>query len=192
MVELLMAMALMTVCGAIFVGSMVGLNRSTGKAQAATNTATQTNQAYLVLDELVRSASVITTPAKSTGTGDWYVELRDTAKGFETCVQLRLDIATKQLQKRSWPAASPSAVTAWKPIADDFTNGADAAGSPNQPFVLTALTPTAKNQRLTVNLVATSGNPPTITTSRSSFTLTAANSQLPVPTGSICKQVTRP
>ena len=191
MIELMMAMVLMTMCGALFVGSVVGLNRTTGKAQAATNAASQTNQAYLVLDEMVRTAAAVTAPGKGT-TGNWYVELRDTTEGSETCIQLRLDIASQQLQRRTWPAINPAAVTAWHPIASGFTNGAAAAGAPEQPFVLTMPTPTAKHQRMTINLVATSGNPPSITPTRSSVTLSALNSTVPPPTGTVCRQVARP
>jgi type II secretory pathway pseudopilin PulG len=191
MIELVMAMVIMSVCGAVFIGSMVALNRTTGKAQAATNAATQTNQAFLSLDKTVRYASVITIPGKGTS-GDWYVELRDTTSGAETCVQLRLDTSTKQLRKRSWATANPSGVSAWLPIASGFTNGGAASGSADQPFVLKTPGPTSNHQQLTVNLVATAGNPPSVTTSRSSFTLTAINSEVPPPSGSVCRQVARP
>ena len=191
MIELMMAMVLMTMCGALFVGSVVGLNRTTGKAQAATDAATQTNQAYRVLDEMVRTAAAVTAPGKGAG-GNWYVELRDTTGGSETCIQLRLDITSQQLQRRSWPATNAAAVTAWRPIASGFTNGGAAAGATDQPFVLPTPTPTAKHQRLTIYLVARAGNPPSITTTRSSFTLTALNSALPPPSGTVCRQVARP
>ena len=189
--EVVVGMAIMTVCGALFTVSVVGLNRSTAKAQSATDAATQTNQAFLVLDKTVRYAAAVTTPGKGTS-GNWYVELRDTTGGYESCIQLRLDITTQQLQRRSWNAAAPASVTAFVPIASRLTNGAAAAGSADQPFVLTALGPTANRQQLTVNLVAQSGNAPSVTSSRSSFTLTANNSTIPPPTGSVCKQVARP
>jgi type II secretory pathway pseudopilin PulG len=191
MVELVMAMGIMSICGAIFVGSMVALNRSTAKAQSATNAATQSNQAFLVLDKMVRYTAVVTTPGKGVS-GDWYVELRDTTAGSETCIQLRLDSSNQQLRKRTWPAATPAAVTAFTPLASGFTNGAVAAGSADQPFVVPSPGPTTNHQQLTVTLVATAGNPPSVTTSRSSFTLTAVNSAIPPPAGNICKQVGRP
>lgn len=191
LMELVVGMAIMSICGALFVGSVVGLNRSTAKAQSATNAATQTNQAFLVLDKTVRYAAAITTPGKGTS-GNWYVELRDTTSGSETCIQLRLDISSQQLQKRTWSAANPAGVTAFLPIASGLTNGAATAGSADQPFVLTALGATANHQQLTVNLTARSGNPPSVTSSKSSFTLTAINSTIPPPTGSVCKQVARP
>lgn len=195
LVEILVAMTIMTICGAIFTGAVIGLNRSTGKAQAATGAATQTNQAYVALDKIVRYAAAVATPARSTGTGatgDWYVELRSTADGTERCTQLRLDIATQQLQKRTWDADNPTAVTAFVPIASGFTNGAEAAGSVNQPFVLPSQPASANAQQLTINLVAQAGNPPSISSARSSVTFTAVNSMLPAPTAPVCDQVGRP
>lgn len=192
LVEILVAMTIMTICGAIFTGAVIGLNRSTGKAQAATGAATQTNQAYVALDKIVRYAAAVTTPARSSGTGDWYVELRSTADGTERCTQLRLDIATKQLQKRTWDADNPTAVTAFVPIASGFTNGAEAAGSVNQPFVLPSQPASANAQQLRINLVAQAGNPPSIATARSSVTFTAINSMLPAPAAGVCDQVARP
>jgi enamine deaminase RidA (YjgF/YER057c/UK114 family) len=191
LMEVVVGMTIMTICGAIFIGAVVGLNRATGKAQAATNAATQTNQAFLNLDKMVRYAAYVSTPGKGSS-GDWYVELRDTTNGGETCTQLRLNASNQMLQKRSWPAANAAAVTAFTPIASGLTNGAVASGSADQPFLLTTPGPTTNHQQLTVNLVATAGTPPSITTSRSSFTLTAVNSAVPVPTGTICRQVARP
>ena len=195
LVEILVAMTIMTICGAIFTGAVIGLNRSTGKAQAATGAATQTSQAYAALDKIVRYAATVTTPARSTGagaTGDWYVELQGTADGIERCTQLRLDIATQQLQKRTWVASDPSNVTAFVPIASGFTNGASAAGSVNQPFVLPSQPASARSQQLTINLVAQAGNAPSIATARSSVTFTAVNSVLPVSAAPVCQQVGRP
>lgn len=189
--ELIVGMTIMTICGALFMGSVVGLNRSTGKAQAATNAATQTNQAFLVLDKTVRYAAAITSPAKGTD-GNWYVELRDTTNGSETCIQLRLHRGTQQLQKRTWPATNPAAATAFVPIASELTNGAAAANTADQPFVLVAPGATSNHQQLTVNLTAQSGSPPSVTSSKSSFTLTAINSPKEPPTGAVCKQRARP
>lgn len=191
MIEVVVGMTIMAVCGALFMGSVVGLNRSTAKAQAATNAATQTNQAFLVLDKIVRYATVVTVPAKGTD-GNWYVELRDTTSGYETCIQLRLDSATRQLQKRTWDATNPAGATAFAPIASGLTNGGAAANTPDQPFVLVAPGATSNHQQLTVNLTAQSGSPPSVTSSKSSFTLTAINSPKDPPTGSVCKQRARP
>ena len=73
------------------------------------------------------------------------------------CTQLRVDIATQQLQRRTWNPASMSTLTAFKQISPGITNGAAAAGSADQPFVLPTTTVTADHQKLTVTLVSTAG-----------------------------------
>jgi hypothetical protein len=201
LVELIVGMAIMTICGAVFLGSAVTLSKVTGKTQAVTTTASQTNLAYLTLDKTVRYASAVTVPAKSS-TGNWYVEFRDTTSGSEVCTQLRIDNTTKQLQQRTWSVVSPTsltALTAFRQISTGFTNGAVAASTSttvnttDQPFFSQPDTTTANHQRLLITLISTAGGAAAGTsTSRSVFTLTALNSTVPPPTGSICQQAGRP
>lgn len=196
MVELIVAMIIMTICGSIFTGAMVSLFRSTNAAQAFTDSSQQTNQAFQRLDKMVRYAAAISTPAASTGTGttgNWYVELSDTTSGTEECTQLSLDRVSQTLKMRSWTASSPSTtLTPWRAIASSMTNGLAASGSADQPFVLQRPGPTADSQQLTITLVARSGPIGDRKTSRSSTTFAALNSAVPQASTSICTQVTRP
>lgn len=190
MVELMAAMTIMAICGAVFTGAVVTLNRTSNQAQAQTNTATQNNQAYQALDRSVRYAAGISQPGLG-ASGSWYVELSTTTTGTETCTQLRVDAGTGQLQRRRWTAEAPADLTGWVPIASGLTNGAAAAGSDQQPFVLRAVGATAAHQRLGVTIVSRSGPVSQPASSTSSFDLTALNSPA-VPTSPICQQVTRP
>lgn len=195
MVEVVVAMTIMTICGAIFTGAVVTLNRTSNQAQAITNASNQTNQAYQTLDRTVRYASGISRPAVSTGvgaTGAWYVELQDTTSGAAVCTQLRVERPGQRLQQRTWSVASPAAVSAWVPIASGLTNGAAVAGPDTQPFWRVPETPTASRQRLKVTLVVRSGPASQPVSSTSSFTLTALNSAVPAPTADVCQEVGRP
>ncbi|MCY7396124.1 MAG: hypothetical protein LH468_08255 [Nocardioides sp.] len=194
MVEVVVALTIMTICGSIFTGAVVTLHKTSNQAQAITNAATQNNQAYQTLDRTVRYASAISSPGVSSGaeaTGNWYVELRTTTSGAEVCTQLRVDVTGRQLQTRSWSVTSPVTPSAWVPIASGITNGTEAAGSATRPFVLPAQAPTVNRQQLRITLVSRAGPASQPVSSTSSFTLTALNS-VRAPTGAICAQVARP
>jgi type II secretory pathway pseudopilin PulG len=202
LIELFVAMIIMSIAGSIFVAATVSLFRSTNEAQAVTNSATSTNQAYQALDKMVRYAAAISPPDISTGTGatkDWYVELSDTTSGVEVCTQLRVDITSQQLQQRTWTASNLATLTAWRPIASNITNGAAVLSSVEQPFVLDPATATdlpstatAQHQKLTITMVSASGPANQRVKSSTSFVLSALNSTIPVRTGTICQQAGRP
>ncbi len=194
LVETVVAMTIMTIFGGIFTGAVVAMSNATGKAEATARSADALNQAFLSLDELVRYASAISVPGVSEagGTGYWYVELRATHSGTETCTQLRIDTAARQLQERTWTVGDPSSLTTFRPLASGITNGGAAAGSTEQPFVLLPPSGTSTSQQLSVTLTALSVSGSTATTSRSSFGFTAANSTSPTPSGSSCQQAGRP
>lgn len=194
MIEMFVAMIITTIAGSIFIGGVVTLFKVSNNAQAVTSTAQQNNQAYQSLDKIVRYAAAISTPGKSTGTGatgDWYVELRDTTGGYEQCIQLRVDIATKQLQRRTWNASNLSTLSSWVPLASDLTNTTVASGSADQPFKLEDIAPTDQGQRLRITVVTQSGPSNQKAASRSQFTFTALNSTNPPATGAICQQAGR-
>jgi type II secretory pathway component PulJ len=196
LVEVVVAMMIMTICGAIFTGAVVTLYGVTNRAQAVTNSSTQTNVAYQALDKMVRYAAAVSSPGFGAGVGTaryWYVELRDTTSGSEVCSQLRLNTSNQQLQRRTWTASSLSTtLTSWVQISSGITNGAAASGSTDQPFVLPASAPTASHQQLRFTLVATAGPLSSLATSRTSVVITALNSTVPPPTGPICQEAGRP
>ncbi len=194
LVETVVAMTIMTIFGGIFTGAVIAMTNAAGKAEATTRSADALNQAYLSLDKVVRYASAISVPGVSAagGTGSWYVELRATHSGVETCTQLRVTTTTEQLQKRTWIVGDTAPATAFRPLASSITNGAAAAGSADQPFVLAPPDGTSNSQQLSVTLAARSGSGSTATTSRSAFGFTAVNSTSATPSGSVCQQEGRP
>jgi type II secretory pathway component PulJ len=194
LMELLVSMTLMTVFGALFTSAILLINKSTNKTQSVTISTASLNQAFLTLDKTVRYAAAITTPAQSTGTGDWYIEMQVTNTGAQQCTQFRLDITSGQLQSRSWSVVNSAAsgLTSWRPLASGFTNGNAAATSTDRPFTLTAPTGSVQFPKLGITLVAKSGTTDA-TTSRSAVTFAAVNyvsdsSNTTIP----CQQVSRP
>ena len=102
LIELIVGMLIMTMFMAMFTSAVILMNRAENKADAVTQTSTQLNQAFLTLDKTVRYAAAISDPGTGTPSGDWYVELRTTNTGSEVCTQYRVDVATQQLQQRTW------------------------------------------------------------------------------------------
>ena len=187
LIELVVGMMLMSIFLGMFTGAVVAMNRAENKTEAVSLTTSQLNQAFLTLDKTVRYAAAISQPGIGPS-GDWYVELRTTNGGAESCTQLRID--SQLLQRRTWTPGSPPSV--WSPVTSNVTNGAAVAG-PAQPFLLKPVVANDVNvQQLTFNLVSVSGGGLTPTTSNSSFTFTAADSTIPAPSGPICQDQSRP
>lgn len=188
LVELMVGLVLMTVFMAMFTGAVVMMNNAMNKSQAVNQTASQLNVAFQSLDETVRYAAAISTPGLGAPSGNWYVEMRATTTGAEVCTQLTVDIASQQLKRRTWTVVNAVAVNvnAWVPIASGVSAGA-VTDPTTQPFYLVTARANTVYQQLTVNLIALSGSGSSFTNSASSFTFTAVNSVVPVPTGPICK-----
>ena len=194
LIEMVVGMLVMSICLAIFTGVIVTMTGTVNKVQAVTTSASDVNGAFIKLDKLVRYADAVTTTGQGTS-GDWYVELDtvDDSTDVETCLQLRVDKTTRQLQDRTWTATGATTytnLTAWTMLANDITNGAAASGSSDQPFTIpTALTAAATSfQRLTVTVVATATGSATAS-NRSQMTFTALNSTASATTNSVkCQQ----
>lgn len=190
LVELMVGMTLMVVFMGMFTGAVVMMNQAMNKSQAVNLSATQLNVAFLSLDKTVRYAAAIGKPGQGTsGSGDWYVELRVTNTGAEVCNQLRVDIVSQQLQSRTWTVVNALASTpsVWVPISSGVSNGAAVSGAATQPFYLVPVLANAVFQQLTVNLISPAGSGSSVTNSVSSFTFTALNSTVPAPTAPICQ-----
>ncbi len=193
LIELMVGMVLMAVFLAMFTGAIVMMNNAMNKSQAVNLAASQLNSAFLNLDNTVRYAAFISTPGLGSS-GDWYMELRVTNTGSEVCDQYRVDIASQQLQRRTWTVANAvaSAPGAWAPISSGISNGGAVAGASTQPFYLVPPQANALYQQVTINLTSPAGSGSALTNSLSSFTFTALNSAIPAPTAAICQQQGRP
>jgi hypothetical protein len=193
LIELVVGMMILTIFLGMFTGAILMMNSAENKAESVNVTSTQISQVFTRLDKIVRYAAAVSTPARSATSTDWYVEMRTTNTGEEICTQLRIDVTTGQLQRRTWTVvnASASGLSSWSQVAPGITNGDAAAGSADQPFVLNSQASSVPFQQLTINLVSTYGSGPTQTTSRSSFTTNAVNSTVPPP-ASICQEAGQP
>lgn len=190
LVEMLVGMTLMSIFMVLFTGAILMMNKSMNQSQAVNATASQLNTAYANLDNTVRYATFISTPGVSTGTRNWYVELRSFDAGVEQCTQLRVNVTTQQLQSRSWTVSNGVAGTAgaWRQIAAGISNGGAVAGATTQPFYLIPADTSTVSQQLVVNLIAPAGSGSAQVNSLSTFTLTAVNSTVPAPVARICQQ----
>lgn len=177
LLEVVVGMSIMSVFLATFTGAIVTLTRTQNRAQALTTSAGQLNTAFQRLDSTIRYAAAISAPGTTGPAGAWYVEYLTTATGKQVCTQLRVDAAARQLQTRTWQLTDTGSTTptAWVPLASSVTNGSALPSSTGVvPFVLTYRDGGVAFERLTVQLVATTGNP--AVTSRSAVTFTALNS----------------
>jgi type II secretory pathway component PulJ len=191
LMELIVGMALMAIFMSIFVGALVSMTKAQSKTTSVAQTSQDLNQAFLSLDKTVRYASAISTPGTGSPSGDWYVEYSTTTTGAQVCTQLRVDITTKQLQRRTWTVVNSTAsgLTGWTPLASEISNGTATAGA-NQPFVRVTPGATSDYQQLTITLASLTGSTVAATTSGTSFTITAVNSTLPATT--VCQEAGRP
>lgn len=191
--ELIVGMSLMGIFMAMFTGAVVLMTSTANKVQAVTTSSGQVNQAFLKLDELVRYASMISTPGKATGgTGDWYVELSlPGLGGVANCTQLRDDVASQQLQQRTWTVttsgttSSASPASAWQPLASAITNTLTDTPAPFVPIQ----TKGSLFQQLQINLTSSSTRPASAT-SKTSLVFTAMNSTVGAP--ATCQNWGRP
>ena len=195
LMELVVGMALMGIFLSIFTTAVFQMGRTINKVDAVTTSADQANQAFLKLDKLVRYASAIATAGRSTS-GNWYVEMENTANGPDVCTQLRIDAGTGQLQQRTWTVTTTgtTAASSWSMLAYGITNGAVAVGNVNQPFTVPggAAAASSPYQQLTVTLVVKSGGA-TSSTTRTKVNFTAINSTASSTTNStVCQQKGRP
>jgi hypothetical protein len=112
---------------------------------------------------------------------DRYVEWLTTNTGTEVCTQLRLHVASKQLQRRTWVhGETPVTPSQWIPLASNVTS--------TDPFTTSAGDATFNWHRLQLKLVATSGGGGTATSKQSDITFTALNTSLTTSTDTGCAE----
>lgn len=179
LIELTVAMVLMSIFLAMFSAGVASMYRALNKTESTTTAQSQMNIAFLRLDREIRYAADISAPG--TVAGNPYVEFLVTNTGTPTCTELRLDVAAKQLQRRSWPqGATPLSPTAWRPLATGVSS--------TQPFTRSAADATYNFQRLELRLLASAGSGATATTKQTAVTFTALNTSLVSSTGTVCTE----
>jgi Tfp pilus assembly protein PilV len=180
MIDVVVAMTLMSVFMSIFTGAVVQMFRSASKNLAIARAQSQVTNAYLRLDKEIRYAAGISDPGPVGA--DTYVEYLTNNTGVATCTELRLNSASGQLQRRSWPqAGTPPAPTAWVPLAS--------AVSSAKPFTLwPADAATLSFQRLQLTLDATAGSGATAAKRRTDVTFTALNTTPSTSSTAVCSE----
>lgn len=198
LIELVVAMTIMTIFLTIFTGAMLSMFRSVNKVEGITDTSAQVSMALNRLDSTLRYASAISPPPtdvngnpSASADGNWYVAFQSTYTGSTVCTQLRLNTTKRQLQQRTWSVSSGGAaedITAWRPLASQIEPVA-AQGNAVPPFKFHAADGSILHEQLRVRFAAVTGGGNQTTTSISDVIFTAFNATLNTPTDGICQEV---
>jgi hypothetical protein len=178
---MVVTMTIMGIVMIIFTTGMSQMYTAEERTEATSDALSQITVAFGRLDKGVRYASAISLAGVGTAggtTADPYVEYLTSYTGPKTCNELRLHVATKQLQQRSWLQSSTPLVLStwtpsrWTPLASEVTAAV---------FTKTPAGITLNFQRLRIQLSVKSGNNSTATTKSSDITFTALNTSLSTP-----------
>jgi hypothetical protein len=158
LIEIVVAMSIMTVVMVIFTGAIVQMFRITRHTESMAVSQSQLHIAFQRIDREVQYAAGISVPLQLTNAdvavmpkyqgltaGDWYVEyLTTTFDGPSVCAELRLVASKTQLQRRVWPPGhTPSG--GWSVLASQVT-------SPEPFLFIPAGSDGSDYQRLTITL----------------------------------------
>ena len=158
--EILVAMFILTVVTAVFMGGVVQMSRNTVQSSITVDAADSVRRVFQRFDKEIRYADAVNFPGVS-ATGRHYLEFRVPAvaarSGVTTCAQWRWDPATKGLESRSWPETAAT-LPAFGIVAEDIVAGTDPAvidpADPPYPypFGLEVASPVHPRQSVTVRL----------------------------------------
>jgi len=124
LVEVVVAMSIMTIVGALFTAAINQIYRSTNTVESSFDAQRQIETMYVRLDQEIRYARSVSDPAlvdcwPQAGTC-WHVEYLLSASNVDTCVELRVNTVTRELQRRQWTKnVDPLTPTAWTVLATD-------------------------------------------------------------------------
>lgn len=171
--EVMVAMGLMSVVMVIATSALIQIYHSVNESENSADAQAQVTKAFARLDQEIRYARSISTPAVLGG--DNYVEYLINVDSVDTCVELRLRTSTNELQRRQWTKnATPLAPTSWTTLAAVVTSGAPFTTIPADKVTLTGFR--FQRLRLTVSAVLGGGSYTTGASSRQTdVTFTALN-----------------
>jgi prepilin-type N-terminal cleavage/methylation domain-containing protein len=179
LIEVMISMTIMSIAMAMFTTGILQMYRSANKNEAMSTAQSQISIAFQRLDKEIRYAAGLST--QGFVGADPYVEFLITNGGSPVCTELRLHVATAQLQRRTWTQGStPVTPSGWLPLASNISS--------TQPFTVSAADATYNFQRLTLNLVAGWGSGTTATSKRTDITFTALNTSLETASTTICTE----
>lgn len=181
LIELVVAMAVMSIVLTMVTGAIVVMYRSTAKVEGITTTSAQVSIALTKLDSSVRYADDIGDPVTDSS-GNWYLIYRTTYDGVSDCTQLRFAVAARQLQNRTWTAGQSAPPGHWTPLASQLTLSADGGGTA-PPFIVATsrdanLSDVAVHQQLRLRFSAVTGTGASQTVSATDVTFTAFNANI--------------
>ncbi|HET9731731.1 MAG TPA: prepilin-type N-terminal cleavage/methylation domain-containing protein [Acidimicrobiales bacterium] len=153
LVEMMMAMLLLTVVLSLVMESLVSLQRSVVTADARTQAVDQARLAVEQIDRQVRSGNIFYAPFDS----GLELLVFTQANGNQKCVEWQVDTASQSLQSRSWTPTwqtdgSP-AVAPWSTIATGVTNT-----STDAPFTLATSSSLYGGRILDISLTTNASN----------------------------------
>jgi prepilin-type N-terminal cleavage/methylation domain-containing protein len=123
LIEVMVAMVLMSVVTVIATAAITEVYHSVNESEHSAEAQAQVTRAFARLDQEIRYARSISTPAVLGG--DYYVEYLMNVDNVDTCVELRLLTSTNDLQRRQWAKnVTPPAPTSWVTLAAVVTAGA--------------------------------------------------------------------
>jgi prepilin-type N-terminal cleavage/methylation domain-containing protein len=116
LVEIMVGMGLMSVVMVVATAALAQIYQAVNDTGNTAEAQAQVTRAFERLDQEIRYARSISTPA--TVTGDYYVEYLISVDNVDTCVELRLRTSTNELQRRQWTKnVDPLLPSAWKTLA---------------------------------------------------------------------------
>jgi prepilin-type N-terminal cleavage/methylation domain-containing protein len=162
--EVMVAMALLSLVGMLATAGLVRMYATAGRSESAASAQAQLLIAVQRLQREVRYASGVSAPRQA---GDWYVEFMTVRyAGPPECVQVRLLVGPKRLERRTWLRGAVPA-GGWGVLASEVAAGGAA------PFTLIAAGERGSgHQRLSIDLTVAAG---TSAERRAALTLVALN-----------------
>jgi prepilin-type N-terminal cleavage/methylation domain-containing protein len=143
LIELMVAMTLMSIFGTIFVSGIAQMYRAANYAEALATAQSQVRIAFGRLDTQIRYATGLSTPGPATG-ADRYVEYLTSNTGTEMCGQIRLQGSTSLLQWRQWNRGGQPG--GWTLLASQVSSAT--------PFTVTQTSTGSASQTLTITLTS--------------------------------------
>jgi prepilin-type N-terminal cleavage/methylation domain-containing protein len=120
LMEMVVTVTIMSIVMAIFTTGVLQVFRATNQVERISVAQSQLTIALTKLDREIRYSTGISEPTLYVD-GHWYVEYQITFTGEDTCHQLRLNTATRKLEKRTWLRGPMLAPTAWIPLASEVS-----------------------------------------------------------------------
>ncbi len=177
LLEVVLATSILAICMAMFSSGILQIYRSVNKSESTSTAQSLLNSSFSRLEKEIRYASGISTPGPI-GL-DSYVEYLTTSSGTAVCVELRLRVSTRQLQRRTWTqGASAATPRIWVPLAYNVSSA--------QPFTVLPADATFNFQRLRIQLTVSAGAGATTTSTQTDTTFTAQNTALGTPSPTVC------